>query len=123
MFESYGLYDESLKIVADWKWYLQVITLNGVIPEDSDIDVTIFDMSGISSINSTLDIMGGDQVLSEILPLSVLKDYENWSFPMEQMKRINRYWIIRNGFWFVESILFKIEKLSNKRINYMGKYK
>ena len=115
LFDTYGLYDESLKIVSDWKWYLQVIALHGVIPIYKDIDVTVFDMSGISIVNSSMDKEERLQVLSEILPMSVLKDYESWSFPIEQMKRINRYWITRKMFWFIERLQFKYEKLSPNR--------
>lgn len=111
LFDTYGLYDETLKIVSDWKWYLEVIALNGVIPVYKDIDVTVFDMSGISTVNSSLDKKERLQVLSGILPISVLKDYESWSFPIEQMKRINRYWIMRKMFWFIERIVFKFEKM------------
>jgi len=110
LFETYGLYDESLKIVSDWKWYLQVIALNGVVPVYKDIDVTLFDMNGISTINSDLDKGERKQVLSEILPISVLADYERWAFSIDQIKRINRYWITRKGFWLVERVLFKWEK-------------
>ena len=110
LFDTYGLYDESLKIVSDWKWYLQVIALNGVIPIYKDIDVTIFDMTGISTVNSRLDKEERLQVLSGILPISVLKDYESWAFPIEQMKRINRYLITRKMFWIVERVLYKWEK-------------
>lgn len=49
LFDQFGLYDESLKIVSDWKWYLQVIILNGIQPVYVDVDVTLFDMNGISS--------------------------------------------------------------------------
>jgi len=118
LFDTYGLYDENLKIVSDWKWYLQVIALNDIKPNYVDIDVTIFDMTGISTMNSSLDKEERMQVLSEILPISVLKDYESYSFPIEQVKRINRYCITRKGFWFVERILFKIEELSNKRASF-----
>lgn len=118
LFDTYGLYDETLKIVSDWKWYLQVIVLNGVVPVYKDIDVTVFDMNGISTVNVSLDKEERLQVLTEILPMSVLKDYERWSFPIEQMKRINRYWITRNGFRLVERSLFKINKLfPNKKSN------
>ena len=117
LFDTYGLYDETLKIVSDWKWYLQVVVLNGVVPVYKDIDVTVFDMNGISTVNVSLDKEERLQVLTEILPMSVLKDYERWSFPIEQMKRINRYWITRNGFWLVERLLFKIDKLfPNKKV-------
>ncbi|HEY5588985.1 MAG TPA: glycosyltransferase family 2 protein, partial [Candidatus Paceibacterota bacterium] len=97
LFETYGLYDENMKIVSDWKWYLKVIILNGVIPVYKDIDVTLFDMNGISTINSDLDKGERKQVLSEILPNSVLADYERWTFSIDQIKRINRYWITRKG--------------------------
>jgi len=110
LFDTYGLYDESLKIVSDWKWFLQVIVLHGVNPDYKDIDVTVFDMNGISTVNSSLDKEERLQVLSGILPRSVLKDYERWSFPIEQMMRINRYWIINKIFWLTERIIFKCEK-------------
>jgi len=110
LFETYGLYDESFKIVSDWKWYLQVIALNGIVPVYKDIDVTLFDMTGISTVNFDLDKSERKQVLSAILPVSVIKDYERWAFPIDQMKRINRYGFFRKGFWLVERMLFKFEK-------------
>jgi glycosyltransferase involved in cell wall biosynthesis len=116
MFETYGLYDETLKIVSDWKWYLQVIALNGVIPVYKDIDVTIFDMNGISNVNSDLDKAERKQVLSEILSSSVLTDYERYAFPIDQLNRINRYWITRKGFWLMERVLFEWEKWKREKI-------
>ncbi len=110
LFEHYGLYDESLKIVADWKWYVQVIALHGIKPAYTDIDVTRFDMNGISTVNRALDKAERKQVLAELLPASVLADYERWSFAIDQMKRINRYWLARKSFWLVERVLFKWEK-------------
>jgi len=110
LFDTYGMYDESLRIVSDWKWYLQVIVLDQIVPVYIDIDVTVFDMNGISTVNSDLDKVERKQVLSEILPASVLADYERWAFPIDQLKRINRYGLTRKGFWLVERILFKWEK-------------
>lgn len=110
LFDKYDLYDESLKIVADWKWYLQVIALHGVKPVYTDIDVTLFDMNGISNVNSALDKAERKQVLAGLLPASVLADYEQWAFPIDQIKRMNRYWLTRKGFWLVERMLFKWEK-------------
>jgi glycosyltransferase involved in cell wall biosynthesis len=115
LFEKYGLYDESFKIVSDWKWYLQVIILNGIVPVYKNIDITNFDMDGISNLNSVLDKTERIQVLSDILPATIMKDYENWSFSIEQVKRLNRFWLTRNGFWLVERILFKWEKWLMKK--------
>jgi len=110
LFDRYGLYDESLKIVADWKWFLNVIALNNVVPVYKDIDVSIFDMTGISSVNSEMDKEERRQVLSELLPSSVLADYDCWASSIDQIKRINRYGLIRKGFWLVDRLLFKWEK-------------
>ena len=48
LFEKYGYYDESLKIVSDWKWYLQSVIIGGEKPVYVDMDVTLFDMMGVS---------------------------------------------------------------------------
>jgi len=113
LFEKYGLYDETLKIVADYKWYLQVIILNGVVPVYKDIDVTLFDMNGISNLNSNLDKTERSKVLKNLLPPSILIDYDQYSFYINQVKRINRFWITRKGFYLVERFLFKYEKWFN----------
>jgi len=107
LFDRYGLYDESLKIVADWKWFLNVIALNNIVPVYKDIDVSIFDMTGISSVNSKLDKEERRQVLYELLPLSVLADYDCWASSIDQIKRIKQYGLIRKGFWLVDRLLFK----------------
>lgn len=109
LFEEYGLYDENLKIVSDWKWYLQVIGLGRVKPEYVDIDVTIFDDGGISETNLSLRNAERRKVLEELLPPAVLWDYDTHAFEMEQMKRLRR----RNMYWMVyliERTLFKLEK-------------
>jgi len=110
LFDRYGFYDESLKIVSDWKWYLQVIGLNNIIPVYVDIDVSVFDMNGISNSNSKLDKSERKQVLEELLPLSVLSDYDRWSFAIYQLKRINNYKILSKSFYLLERTLFKFEK-------------
>lgn len=111
LFDTYGLYDETLKIVSDWKWYLQVIVLGGIKPVYMGIDVTVFDMNGISNNNSTLDKEERRRVLEELLPLSVVADYDRWALSIHQMSRMNRYWLVRKGFWLVERVLFKWEKI------------
>lgn len=115
MFEKYGYYDESLKIVSDWKWYLQAIILGGEQPRYVDIDVTLFDMSGISETNKDLDRAERKQVLEQLFPGAVLADYERYAFPMEQIKRLQRYPWAYKLVWFIERCLFKLEKVKRKR--------
>ena len=109
LFEEYGLYDENLKIVSDWKWYLQAIGLGRVKPEYVDIDVTIFDDGGISETNLALRNEERRQVLEELLPPAVLWDYDTHAFEMEQMNRLRR-WKLYPIVYFMERVLFKLEK-------------
>lgn len=109
IFETYGLYDESLKIVSDWKWFLQTIGLGKVKPIYVDIDVTIFDASGISETNLALRNQERRQVLAELMPPAVLADYDAHAFEMEQMRRLRR-WKLYPLVYFIERVLFKLEK-------------
>ena len=109
LFEEYGLYDENLKIVSDWIWYLQAIGLGKVRPEYVDIDVTIFDDGGISETNLALRNAERRKVLEEVLPPAVLWDYDTHAFEMEQMKRLRR-WKLYPIVYFMERVCFKFEK-------------
>ena len=115
LFDKYGLYDESLKIVSDWKWYLQAIVLGEEKPCYVDIDVTLFDMTGISETNHDLLKKEKTEALSSLVNSSIVKDYDEWSFAISQMKRLKRHpWAYRLV-WFLERVLFKIEKLKFRR--------
>ena len=115
LYEEYGMYDESLKIVSDWKWYLQAIVLGEEKPCYADIDVTLFDMNGISETNKALDKEEREKVLQQLIPPSVLVDYERWAFPIDQMKRLQRHPWAYKLVWFLERCLFKMEKVQRKR--------
>ena len=115
LFEKYGLYDESLKIVSDWKWFLQSIVFGGEKPVYADIDVTMFDMNGISETNKVLAKAERKQVLSEVVPFSILSDYENGAFLMDQMKRLKRHSWAYKLVWFLERCLFKKEQWQTKK--------
>ncbi len=110
LFEKYGLYDEQLKIVSDWKWYLQAIIFGGEQIAYADIDVTLFDMNGISTINSSLDKSERQQVLKSLLPTTILEDYEKHAFSIEQMQRIKRYVFANKLVWWLDRGLSKWEK-------------
>ena len=114
LFEEYGLYDEQLKIVSDWKWYLQAIGLGRVKPEYVDIDVTIFDDGGISETNLALRNAERRKVLEELLPPAVLWDYDTHAFEMEQMKRLRR-WHLYGLVYFMERVCFKFDKWFGRR--------
>ena len=122
LFEKYGYYDENLKIVSDWKWYLQAIILGDEKPKYVDLNVTLFDMTGISETNKELDQTERKQVLSQLFPESVLKDYEQYAFPIEQIKRLQRHPWSYKMVWFLERCLFKLEKRKQERF-YITQFK
>lgn len=115
LFDRYGLYDEDLKIVSDWKWFLQAIVLGEEKPRYVDIDVSLFDMSGISETNKTLDRAERKKVLSGMIPSSILSDYDRWSSSIIRLKRLERHPWANRIVWFLERCLFKMEKRRNKR--------
>ena len=115
LFERYGYYDENLKIVSDWKWYLQAIIFGGEKPQYTDIEVTLFDMLGISETNKELNQSERRQVLGQLLPKAVLADYEQYAFPMEQIQRFKRHPWAYKMVWFLERCLFKMEKAKDRR--------
>ena len=114
LFEEYGLYDENLRIVSDWKWYVQAIILGEEKPVYTDIDVTLFDMHGISETNKELDKAERKKVLGELIPQTILSDYDRWAFPINQMKRLKRHPWAYKLVWLIERCLFKLEKKQTK---------
>ena len=112
LFEKYGLYNEQMKICSDWEWYVRAIVLGGEKTSYTDIDVTVFDMMGVSESggkNRALIQQERRDYLESILPASVLRDYDKYAFPIEQYQRLKKY-----HFWglvyFMERVLFKLEK-------------
>lgn len=112
LFEKYGLYNEQMKICSDWEWYVRAIVLGGEKPVYTNIDVTIFDMNGVSeSYGKNADIIKRErrEYLEKILPPPVLRDYDMYAFPITQYQRLKKHhlWGV---VYFMERVLFKLEK-------------
>lgn len=109
LFEKYGYFDEKMKICADWKVYLNMIAMGGIQPMHVNVDVVLFDMTGVSNADNERRLAERRAYLEEILPASVRKDYDAYAFPIDQYLRLkrNHLWGL---VWFVERVLFKLEK-------------
>lgn len=112
LFDKYGLYNEEMKICSDWEWYVKAIALGGEKAVYTDIDVTIFDMNGVSEShgkNAELIKKERREYLEKILPPSVLRDYDMYAFPILQYHRLKKHHLW-GGVYFIERVLFKLEK-------------
>lgn len=109
IYEKYGLYDDSLKIVSDWKWFVQAVVFGAEEVYYIPLDVTIFDMTGISETNLAAREVERRNELEKMFPMAVLKDYDAYHFPISQIQRLKRHhmWPL---VYFVERVLFKLEK-------------
>lgn len=109
LFDKYGMYDENLRICSDWKFYVHSIILGGEKVQYVDIDMTLFDMTGISETNKDLLNNERNQLLKEMVPVGILRDYDNYHFAVDQYKRLKKHHLW--GFvYFIERVLFKLEK-------------
>ena len=112
LFEKYGLYNEEMKICSDWEWYVRAIVLGGEKAVYTNIDVTIFDMNGVSEShgkNAELIKKERREYLEKILPATILHDYDTFAFPVLQYQRLKKYHLWGLAY-FIERVLFKLEK-------------
>lgn len=70
-------YDETLKIVADWKFFLQTLIIDNSSYKGIDINVCVYDMYGFSAINFEKLMAERKVVLKSIFPKRVLDDIES----------------------------------------------
>ena len=110
LFDTYGLYDENMKIAADWKFYLVAVGLNNEKVCYIDMPVVCFDMTGISTVDPEPGYIERRKVLEEMLPKKILDDYDYYRNDLNKIERLNRFPFIKKGVWFVERVLFKLEK-------------
>ena len=112
LFEKFGYYNEKMKICSDWEWYVRAIVFGNISPVYVNIDVTIFDMNGVSESagkNKHIIQKERSEYLASAFPNAVINDYNNYSFVLLQYQRLKKYHL-----WsfvrFMERVLFKLEK-------------
>lgn len=104
LFDIYGLYDETLKIVSDWKWFLQVVGIAGEPIFYINLDITIFDMTGISNRLHSLNLEERKSVLLDYIPNAVLADYSINKKYIDQGLKLHSYFISK----LIINLLYKI---------------
>ena len=112
LFEKIGYYNENMKICSDWEWYVRAIVLGNLSPVYVNIDVTIFDMNGVSESagkNKHIIKQERSEYLASAFPKAVINDYNKYAFVLLQYQRLKKYrlWGL---VYFIERVLFKLEK-------------
>jgi len=70
LFSKYGLYDDSLKIVADWAFFFKAVGLGAASYKAIPQTISIFTQDGISSKEESRDIICYERgkVLNDLIP-------------------------------------------------------
>ena len=89
LFETYGLYNESLKIASDWLFFLEVLLEHGCSYRHLPVTVSYFAMDGISCSPETAGLPRREQlgVLEKKYP-RFLPDYER----LQQLENETAAW-------------------------------
>jgi len=111
LFEQYGLYDETLKIVSDWKFYLVTVGLNNESVAYRDIDMVWFDSNGISSTHRELDKIERKKVITEVLPTTIRLDYERFAIDGQVLSRLKKSKVAWVLVLTLYRIIFRLDKL------------
>lgn len=82
------LYDESLKLVSDWEFFLMQIINNSTFEHINEF-VIVYDMSGISSINGELAEQERAFVINKTIPHALQQDFRKME-EMEAVLNLNR---------------------------------
>lgn len=91
LFEKYGLYDEELKIVSDWKWFAQVIGFHNVSLEHIDVVLSVYDNTGISSVQIEQRTAERNKVKEELFPKRLIRDYERYYALVDEKLKSERH--------------------------------
>ena len=115
LFFQFGFYDETLKIVSDWKFMLYTIVFKNVsVSCYRDIFISNFDMSGISMSSSELLSYEFNKVLGEFFPKRVLDDYNDYVFYRFE---IQKYWFTKKIYALLYHLVILYERVIVRKRN------
>jgi glycosyltransferase involved in cell wall biosynthesis len=89
LFNDYGLYNESLKIAADWAFFFKVIVTGNATLKYMDVEVSYFLMDGLSSLPENQELIKEERtsVVNKELPIVV----KNLLEKHDQLEERNQY--------------------------------
>jgi len=106
LFTQYGLFDESLKIAADWSFFLNVIGIHNVGIQYIDLNIAFYDNNGISNNSENICAQEKQIILDKLVPKNMQQDY----FLMKKFNGI-RYLNKSKISWLLFRVLLKFTKV------------
>ena len=91
------LYDATLKIGADWKFFVEAIVLGGAMVKFVDSIFANYDVSGVSSNTAQLR-QEREKILADILPERIARDYLAIAPHYYDVVRVE--WLLHHPFWY-----------------------
>jgi glycosyltransferase involved in cell wall biosynthesis len=91
------LYDATLKIGADWKFFVETIVLGGAKVKFVDKIFANYDVSGVSSNTAQLR-QEREKIMVDILPERIAQDYLTIAPHYYEVTRVE--WLLRHPFWY-----------------------
>lgn len=80
LFEQYGMYDDTMRMDADWDWFLRVIGFNQITLEYRNVDIAYFETNGYSYTHPEVDALETKIILDRYMPSQLMQmDYELFS--------------------------------------------
>ncbi len=115
---STDLYDENLKIIADWKFFIDRIIIKNCSIRKVNFPVVNYDMSGISSQSKYLTMHNNEKrkVITQLLPPRIAIDYDKmvcaYESPLlEQLPYLNKTTGFHNFVSKITGILIKVHSI------------
>jgi glycosyltransferase involved in cell wall biosynthesis len=102
LFDKFGLYNEDLKIISDWEFFIKTVGLGGATYRFLDMDISYFDNDGVSNRNLKLVSDERNAVLVKYIPSMMQPDYEYFL-------NYGEYSLLTK-FWFTNIILRVLTK-------------
>lgn len=122
-FDKWGKYDESLKIVSDWKWFLKAVGLGVASTRYIDVLISEFDCKGISMGNVQLVESERKLVIEQSVGNRILQDYDNYlkleNRSVQQIKQIRSSATYKMG-WLCMAPFKMFNRVFSVIINYVS---
>jgi glycosyltransferase involved in cell wall biosynthesis len=117
LFKELGYYNENLRIVADWEFFLKALILHNCSYQSINVTFSVFDSTGISSRpqNFNVSLKERDDILQKYFPYfladyQLLQPHSTFIFLQNIQKNI----FLRNGFIFTSRLINKLFKIVSR---------